>query len=89
MKYKASSEPSICVYSPPEHPDKIIDKMAQMLEKLPPECMELLRAIWYRNIRHKVLAEQLGISEDAVKQRHARCKDRLRKLLGEDPRKSY
>lgn len=64
------------------------EKMARMLEKLTPECRELLKKYWYDRVPINVLAQQLNVTEDALKQRHARCKDKLRKLLGEDPRKS-
>ena len=33
-----------------------------------------------------VIAEQLGISENAVKKRHERCKRKLKEIFGKDPR---
>jgi RNA polymerase sigma factor (sigma-70 family) len=64
------------------------EKMARMLEKLSPECRELLKKHWYDRVPINVLAQQLNTTEDALKQRHARCKEKLKKLLGRDPRES-
>ena len=67
---------------------EMIEKMARALEQLPPDCQKLLRKYWHEEVKLKVLAGQLEITDEALRQRHARCKDKLRKLLGEDPRKS-
>lgn len=63
------------------------ERMAQALLKLDAECRQLLKRYWFDGIPLKELVEELQApSEDAIKQRHKRCRERLRKIFGRDPR---
>jgi RNA polymerase sigma-70 factor (ECF subfamily) len=58
------------------------------LERLPERDRELLALRHLEQLSIREIAGVLGISEAAVKVRHVRALERLRDLLGEDPREN-
>jgi RNA polymerase sigma factor (sigma-70 family) len=58
-----------------------LETMVEALEKLQPECLQMLRKFWYEDQSLQSIAHELGITEDAVKKRHQRCKEKLRKIF--------
>lgn len=68
--------------------EEMIDLMAKALQQLDPACRNLLKRYWFDGVALKDLIDELDSpSEDALKQRHKRCRDKLRQILGKDPRK--
>lgn len=63
-------------------------KIRHALQQLDPGCRKLFELKYLQGISLRVLAENFGISEDAMKQRHRRCKQRLKRIFGSDPRVS-
>ncbi len=62
------------------------EKMVRALKQLDPSCRRLFQMKYLDGISLRIIAQRLETSEDAVKQRHKRCKDKLRRILGDDPR---
>jgi RNA polymerase sigma-70 factor (ECF subfamily) len=61
-------------------------KIRTVLEQLDPIDREIVEKKHLRGISLRIIAKHLGITEDAVKKRHERCKKKLQKILGQDPR---
>ena len=61
-------------------------QVRRALQQLNVTDRELIEQKYMEGISLKVIAERLGISEDAVKKRHERVKNKLRAILGKDPR---
>jgi RNA polymerase sigma factor (sigma-70 family) len=57
--------------------------MLQSLQKLKPECLELLRKFWYEEESLQSIARELGIKENTIKKRHQRCKEKLKAIFEE------
>ena len=62
------------------------ERIVQALKQLGAPCRELFELHYEAGMSLRTIAERLNISEDAVKQRHKRCKEKLRKIFGQDPR---
>ncbi|MDX2247514.1 MAG: sigma-70 family RNA polymerase sigma factor [Bacteroidia bacterium] len=65
--------------------EQLRDSVEQMLEKLPPQCREILR-LWMRKYSMQEIAEQLNY-ENAVVVRNvkSRCLKKIAGLIGNDP----
>jgi RNA polymerase sigma factor (sigma-70 family) len=60
-------------------------KMRDAILRLDKPCQKVLFDYWWEGKSLKEIAEELGKSHDAAKQKHHRCLEQLRKLLGDDP----
>ncbi len=60
------------------------DAVHAALERLPPECRDVLTQAFYEERRYVDIAAALGIPEGTVASRIARCLARLRPLLEQD-----
>ena len=56
------------------------------LEKLDAPCLHLLRMKYLEGISLRVIAERLGQKENTIRQQHKRCKEKIKRILGRDPR---
>lgn len=65
-----------------EEKEAIVEALAQ----LGPPCRQLFQMKYLQGIPLKTIAETLNESENAIKKRHERCKKKLRKIMGNDPR---
>lgn len=57
-------------------------RIVKALQQLKPDDRQLIEWKYLQGISLRIIAQRLGISEAAVKQRHLRCKQTLKKLLG-------
>jgi RNA polymerase sigma factor (sigma-70 family) len=60
------------------------EKIAAAILKLDKPCQKVLFDYWWEGKSLKEIADEMGKSQDAVKQRHHRCIQRLRDLLEND-----
>ncbi len=60
------------------------EKIAAAILKLDKPCQKVLLDYWWEGKSLKEIAEEMGKSHDATKQRHHRCIQRLRELLKND-----
>lgn len=58
----------------------------QAILQLEAEDRILIEKKYLEGVSLRIIADQLGISEQAVKKRHERCKKKMRQFLGKDPR---
>ncbi len=58
------------------------------LLEMGPTCFDLFFRIYFEGMKLKQLTIELNASEDALKQRHKRCKEKMKKLIQQDPRKA-
>ncbi len=65
-----------------------VEQMARALERLDPECRELLRRYWYKREALKDIAEEKQLKDATLRKRHERCLNKLKDILGKDPRTS-
>lgn len=81
--------------SPPEKfmiDQEEIEQMARALKQLSAKCQELFRMKYWEELTLREIAKQIEpeedtkLTEDTIKKRHERCKAKLRKILGKDPR---
>ena len=57
------------------------------LRKLENPCFTILYNYWIKDMKLRDIAVELGVTEEAVKKRHERCRKKLKALLRQDPRK--
>lgn len=62
------------------------ERIRWAIRQLNPKDRMLIEKKYLEGVSLRVIAEQLAISEDAVKKRHERCKQKLKEILGKDPR---
>lgn len=63
--------------------------VAEAVKKLNPHCQEILKLFYYEELSMKEIAARLNKNHDAIRQEAKRCRDKLRKLLGEDFYKQF
>ncbi|MBV6428501.1 MAG: hypothetical protein KIPDCIKN_03036 [Haliscomenobacter sp.] len=62
------------------------DRIKKALQQLDPECRELFKKKFFDGETLRTIAENANSTEDALKQKHKRCKEKLKYLLNNDPR---
>jgi len=62
----------------------ILNKIKELVPKLPAEQAELLKAVYYDEISMRSLARQYGVSEGTIRHRHKKALETLKLLLNED-----
>jgi len=62
------------------------EKILTSLKQLGPTCREFMKMKYLAGASIRVICEKIGISESAAKQRHKRCKEKLKHIFGKDPR---
>lgn len=75
-------------YDTPDAPDLEIDKeweskvsrVTVWIQKLNPDCRELLTRFYFNRLSMRILAQQFEIDEASVKNKKYRCMERLKKL---------
>lgn len=60
----------------------------QALLKLGPSCFDVMYKLYFEGVKLKQLTTELNASEDALKQRHKRCKEKMKQFIQQDPRKA-
>ena len=58
-------------------------QVAEAMKQLSSECRSILRQYYFEDLNLKEIAQNLGKSHDAVRQEARRCRNKLRKYLGE------
>ena len=61
---------------------QIQHSVAEALDKMCPDCQQILRLFYYEELGFKEIAKMMNKKHDAVRQEARRCRDKLRKHLG-------